>query len=63
MKQKKQTELPAEELKSEEPKFSKQQLYKSKMFSERKDLIAALLPEGEYTISEAEETINNFLKG
>ena len=58
MKQKKQTEAPAEEL-----KFSKRQLYNSKLFSEKKDLIMALLPEGEYTIAEAEETINNFLKG
>lgn len=60
---KKQTEKPAEELKAKEPKFSKRQLYESKLFSEKKDLIAALLPDGEYTISEAEETINKFLKG
>ena len=60
---KKQNEQPVEETRLEEPKFSKRQLYESKLFSEKKDLIAALLPEGEYTISEARETIDNFLKG
>lgn len=47
-----------------ELKFSKEQLLLSERFQERKDIIAALLHDGEqYTIKEAEERIEQYMKG
>lgn len=45
-------------------KFSKKQFVDSKRFSKRKDLVNALLKEGEtYSIEEVEKIINDFLYG
>ena len=45
-------------------RFSKQQLLSSKKFSDRKDLLNAVLSENEkYTVEAAEEKIKQFLKG
>ncbi len=47
-----------------ELKFSKEQLLLSERFQERKDIIAALLHDGEqYTIKEAEERMEQYMKG
>lgn len=47
-----------------ENKFSKEQLLLSEHFKERKDLIDALLFYGElYTIKEAEEKVEQYMKG
>lgn len=44
--------------------FTKEQLFASEKFRDRKDLISALLADGRnYSIAEAEEEINNFMKG
>ncbi len=45
-------------------KFSKKQFVDSKRFAKRKDLVNALLKEGEkYSIEEVENIINDFLYG
>ena len=47
-----------------ELKFSKEQLLLSERFQERKDIIAALLhDEEQYTIKEAEERMEQYMKG
>ncbi len=47
-----------------ELKFSKEQLLLSERFRERRDMIAALLHDGEqYTIKEAEERMEQYRKG
>lgn len=47
-----------------EPTFSKEQLLLSERFRERRDMIAALLHNGEqYTIKEAEERMEQYRKG
>lgn len=47
-----------------EPKFTKESLVKSKRFCGERDLVSALLKDGEeYTISEVEEMITEFMKG
>lgn len=44
--------------------YTKEELKKSARFKDRRDLVEALLKCGEeYEISEAEEIIENFLKG
>lgn len=44
--------------------FSKQQLLTSKKYAEKKDLINALLVDDRsYSMAEAEEILNGFLKG
>ncbi|WP_313132640.1 hypothetical protein [Anaerocolumna sp.] len=50
---------------SEKPAtFTKQQLLKSKKYTEKKDLINALLVDDRsYSMAEVEEILNNFLKG
>ena len=46
------------------PKFSKDVLLNSKRFKDKKDLVSAVLKDGvEYTISDAERTIRDYLKG
>lgn len=48
----------------EEPKFSKESLLKSKRFHNERDIVSALLKDGvEYTVSEVEDMIKNYLKG
>lgn len=50
--------------KTEVRKFTKEQLLASKRFSDRKDLINALLLENKkYSIEEADKKITEFLKG
>lgn len=47
-----------------EPKFSKKALLKSKRFCDNRDIVSALLEDGvEYTISEVEDMITNYMKG
>lgn len=48
----------------EECRYTKEELMKSEKFKKRVDLINALLSESEeYTISETEEIIEDFMKG
>lgn len=45
-------------------RFTKEQLLKSKALGGRRDLAAALLDEGEaYTLAEAQERLEAFMKG
>ena len=45
-------------------KYTKEQLLKAKRYSQRKDLINALLEDNrQYTIDEVDAAIENFLKG
>lgn len=47
-----------------EPKFTKDSLVHSKRFRNERDLVFALLEDGvEYTVSEVEEMITNYMKG
>ena len=47
-----------------ENKFTKEQLISSKRFSNNKDVLSAKLEDDkEYTIKEAQEIIENFMKG
>ena len=47
-----------------EPKFTKEALVNSKRFYKERDLVYALLKDGEeYTISEVEDMIVNYMKG
>lgn len=53
-----------EKVQIQEDKFTKEQLVKSKMFSDRIDLLNALLKDNRnYSIKEVNEIINKFLKG
>lgn len=53
-----------EEPAKKENDFTKEQLLASERFRERKDILDALLTEGErYTISGAEQMIENYMKG
>lgn len=46
------------------PRFTKAQLMSSRKYADRKDLIGALLDDGiEYTVSQVDGLIENFLKG
>lgn len=45
-------------------KYTKQQILKSKKYSDKQDLINALLEDnGHYTLSQVDEIINDFMKG
>lgn len=47
-----------------ENKFSKNQLLKSKRFTDRRDILNALLTDDkEYTITETEEIIKSYMEG
>lgn len=47
-----------------EEKFTRIQLVKSKRFEDRRDILSALLDnDTEYTIAQAEDVINKYLKG
>ena len=47
-----------------ENEFSKEQLIATKRFQERKDILEALLNDGErYTVKAVEETIESYMKG
>lgn len=41
-------------------KFSKEQLLRSKKYRNEKDLINAVLPDGEYTLAEVDKAIKDF---
>lgn len=46
-----------------EPKFSKEKLMKSKRFSERRDILGALLDANkEYTVADVEKMISNYFE-
>lgn len=48
----------------QEPKFAKTALVNSKRFRNERDIVSALLKDDvEYTISEVEDMIENYLKG
>ncbi|WP_255611909.1 hypothetical protein [Clostridioides sp. ZZV13-5731] len=50
--------------KSNDYKFTKEQIANSKKYVNRKDLLNAILEENElYSFSEVEDMINNFMKG
>lgn len=57
----KTTETAAEAVKAES-KFSKEQLISAVKFAKRRDLLEALLKDGEYyTIAEVEKKMNSYL--
>ncbi len=63
MPQKRKVPESAEPAKREN-RFSKDQLLESERFRGRKDMLDALLTEGgKYTISEAEQMIEKYMKG
>nr|DAV07636.1 MAG TPA: hypothetical protein [Caudoviricetes sp.] len=52
-----------EEIKTTESKYSKEQLLKSKKYSNRKDLLGVLLDDKkEYTFAEVDAEIDKFMK-
>lgn len=59
--------LPAEAAPAQGTKaarFSKEQLAASKRFQERRDMLEALLKDGElYTVKDAEEKMEGYMKG
>ena len=51
-------------MKKTETKYTKEQLINSDVFSSKRDLLTALLIDGEsYTVKETEEMIKKYLKG
>ncbi|MCH5186831.1 MAG: hypothetical protein J1F63_00405 [Oscillospiraceae bacterium] len=62
MAKKPEPQLEAE--KKPEAKYTKARLIASKRFADRRDVLSAALEQGkEYTLGEAEDIINKFLKG
>ncbi|CAI3545419.1 putative phage protein [Clostridium neonatale] len=60
------TKVGEEEIKvvMDDNKYSKQKILKSKKYSDKQDLINALLKDDtQYSITEVDELINNFMKG
>jgi hypothetical protein len=60
------TKVGEEEIKvvMDDNKYSKQQILKSKKYSDKQDLINALLKDDtQYSITEVDKLINNFMKG
>ena len=60
------TKVGEEEIKvvMDDNKYSKQQILKSKKYSDKQDLINALLKDDtQYSITEVDELINDFMKG
>lgn len=54
----------AQEKEKAENKFSKEQLISSERFRERRDILEALLTDGEwYTVKAVEEKIESYMKG
>ncbi len=61
---KKASEAVAADIGEAENKFSKEQLAASERFRERRDILEALLVDGElYTVKAVEEKIENYMKG
>lgn len=51
-------------MKKTETKYTKEQLINSDVFSNKRDLLAALLVDGNtYTVKETDELIKKYLKG
>ena len=60
------TKVGEEEIKvvMDDNKYSKQQILKSKKYSDKQDLINALLKDNsQYTLSQVDKIINDFMKG
>ena len=60
------TKVGEEEIKlvMDDNKYSKQKILKSKKYSDKQDLINALLKDDtQYSITEVDELINNFMEG
>ena len=60
------TKVGEEEIKlvMDDNKYSKQKILKSKKYSDKQDLINALLKDyTQYSITEVDELINDFMKG
>ncbi len=47
---------------NQSPVYSKEQLLHSKQFVQQKDLLNALLAEGEYSVEQVKKTVEEFLK-
>ena len=47
---------------NQSPVYSKEQLLHSKQFAQQKDLLNALLAEGEYSVEQVKKTVEEFLK-
>lgn len=61
---KKKNESITEEVKNSEQKFSKEQIVTSKKYESRRDLLNALLIDGEtYTVETVEQMIEKYMKG
>lgn len=61
---KKEAKAMQEDTRKGENRFSKEQMCSSVRFRERKDIVNALLKEGElYTIRDVEEKIEKYMKG
>jgi hypothetical protein len=61
---KKELEAAPENTGKVENKFSKEQLITSKRFRNRRDLVEALLDDGQtYTVKAVEEKITSYMKG
>jgi hypothetical protein len=60
---KKKTAATVDQPKAAEPKFTKEQLVKSKAFSQHKDTLNAILEAGKtYTKEQAERLVSEFLE-
>lgn len=60
------TKVGEEEIKvvMDDNKYSKQQILKSKKYSDKQDLINALLKDNsQYTLSQVDKILNDFMKG
>lgn len=57
------TEAVQKDKEKKEIKFTKEQLAASQKFAGDRDLVHALLEEGEYTVSEVEKKIKQYKKG
>lgn len=60
----KKTENSMSDVRHKEQKFTKEQIAASQRYADRKDLVNAVLADGEkYTFEDVEKTIENYLKG
>ena len=58
------TEKVQDEAVKAEHKFSKEQILTSKRFRHRRDMLAAILSDGEqYTLADVDELIEKYMKG
>lgn len=60
----KKNENSTTDVQRKEQKFTKEQIAASQRYADRKDLVNAILTDGEkYTFADVEKTIENYLKG